>query len=1084
MTSSKFIALAFASFLLTSVTIHVSPLDAQTNSSREESLAAQSTASTPADSSSAFPAPFNTEKSSTDSSMPAGEAAAKTEVPSGLKVNVFATEPDVQNPIAMCWDSLGRLWILENYTYAERTQRFEPTLRDRLLILEDKDRDGVMDQRKVFTDDIRQCTSIAIGHGGVWLLALPQLIFIPDANHDDIPDGPAQVMLDGFEVARENHHNFANGLKWGPDGWLYGRCGGSCPARVGLPDAPPEERVALEGGIWRYHPVSREVEVLTTGTTNPWGHDWNAFYEIFFVNTVNGHLWHAIPGAHYTRPFTLDPNTRTYGLIDQHADHYHFDTGKSWTASRDGAASSLGGGHAHSGTMIYLGGQWPEEYRGQLFTLNFHGRRINVEQLDREGSGYVARHKPDMFLSPDAWFRGIDLDYGPDGNVYVLDWSDTGECHEHTGVHRTSGRIYRISSTSNSPLPPKPPNKTVPFHAVNDLLLVPLLQSTNEWDVRQARLELAHRARAKTLDPETFSTLQQLFAEMDKSSAGKAPEEFAQAQLRLLVTIGTIAGMQQQSLPPQTLALALQSPHESVRAWAIRLATDRLPIDDAMSRQRSRSAAEQAAILLHARQQLPMLLERAQHDPSPFVRLVLASTLQRLPVELRPQLAALLMKDARDDNDHNLPLMVWYGLIPVAEAVPQELVKVFQESQWPSVRQKIVRRLAEDLESHPEHVDALVAKVVQQKDPAQLFDLAAGLTDGLKGWRKAKAPNAWPQVIAVVEATPMLSNDAKLKTLLTDLNLLFGDGRAMADVRRVATDSQSDPANRLAALATLSENHPDDLDQILVPLLKEARFNVAAAKGLANWNHPRANRPQIGQQIVASYRSFRAPVRPEIISLLATRREYAQALIKGLEEGRIPTADITAFDVRQMRALKDPALDEALTKLWGEARETTADKRLAIEQLKEKLTGETLAKASLGDGRVLFTTHCAKCHKLYGEGGAIGPDLTGAQRSNLDYLLENILDPSSVVSKDYRMSVAELEDGRVLSGIIVEQTPRTLTLQTQTEKLTIERSEIVELTPTNLSPMPDGILQPLSESQIRDLIAYLKHPQQVALPAR
>lgn len=132
---------------------------------------------------------------------------------------------------------------------------------------------------------------------------------------------------------------------------------------------------------------------------------------------------------------------------------------------------------------------------------------------------------------------------------------------------------------------------------------------------------------------------------------------------------------------------------------------------------------------------------------------------------------------------------------------------------------------------------------------------------------------------------------------------------------------------------------------------------------------------------------------------------------------------------------------------------------------------------------MLFTTHCAKCHKLYGEGGAIGPDLTGAQRSNLDYLLENILDPSSVVSKDYRMSVAELEDGRVLSGIIVEQTPRTLTLQTQTDKVTIERGEIVELTPTNLSPMPDGILQPLSESQIRDLIAYLKHPQQVAIPA-
>ncbi len=164
-------ALALVAFLLTSVTFVGSSLIAQTNSSREESRRLIDSFY-PADSSSAFPVPFNTEKLSTDSLMPAGEAAAKTELPSGLKSMFFAAEPDIQNPIAMSWDPAGRLWILENFTYAEHTQRFEPTLRDRVLILEDKDRDGVMDQRKVFTDDIRQSTSIAIGHGGLWLLAL------------------------------------------------------------------------------------------------------------------------------------------------------------------------------------------------------------------------------------------------------------------------------------------------------------------------------------------------------------------------------------------------------------------------------------------------------------------------------------------------------------------------------------------------------------------------------------------------------------------------------------------------------------------------------------------------------------------------------------------------------------------------------------------------------------------------------------------------------------------------------------------------------------------------------------------------
>ena len=169
---------------------------------------------------------------------------------------------------------------------------------------------------------------------------------------------------------------------------------------------------------------------------------------MFFINTVNGHLWHLIPGAHFVRPHTIEPNPRVYEPIDQHADHYHWDNAQG--AGHDPVDHGReddrrGGGHAHSGLMIYLGDNWPEEYRGKLFTLNFHGRRINVERLERAGSGYVGRHEPDIVFAADPWFRGIDLSYGPDGGVFVLDWSDTGECHEHNGVHRTSGRIYKFT---------------------------------------------------------------------------------------------------------------------------------------------------------------------------------------------------------------------------------------------------------------------------------------------------------------------------------------------------------------------------------------------------------------------------------------------------------------------------------------------------------------------------------------------------------------------------------------------------------------------------------------------------------------
>jgi putative membrane-bound dehydrogenase-like protein len=392
-----------------------------------------------------FPAPYNSEPDKSGP-MPAAEAAAKFKLPPGFKATVFAAEPDVQNPIAMAWDARGRLWIAENYTYAEAGVRFDMKLRDRILIFEDKDGDGHFDTRTVFTDELQMLTSIEVGEGGVWALSLPNLVFIPDRNRDGVPDGPPEVVLTGFAAPQENYHNVANGLRFGPDGWIYGRCGASGPADVGAPGTPPEQRIPVRGGMWRYHPQRKTFEAITSGNTNPWGHDWNEHGELFYVNTVNGHLWHAVAGEHFVRPHTVDPNPRAYAAIDMHADHWHFDVGKGWQNSRSGAASDLGGGHSHIGAMVYLGDNWPAEYRGHLFTLNQHGKRANQEILERTGSGYVGHHGADTLFAADPWFVGLDLSYGPDGGVYVLDWSDTGECHERNGVHRTSGRIYKITS--------------------------------------------------------------------------------------------------------------------------------------------------------------------------------------------------------------------------------------------------------------------------------------------------------------------------------------------------------------------------------------------------------------------------------------------------------------------------------------------------------------------------------------------------------------------------------------------------------------------------------------------------------------
>ena len=499
----------------------------------------------------AFPTPTNNQDVTGQPLTSPQAALAGMHLPPGFKATLFAAEPDVQNPIALCWDERGRLWIAENYTYSDSKERFDLTLRDRIVIFEDTDNDGRFDQRTVFADDLQMLTSIERGFGGVYALCPPHLLFIP--TNGDKPSGPPQILLDGFNTTASTRHTFANGLKWGPDGWLYGRVGIPSGRWIDVPGTPPEKRQLTAGGIWRYHPVRKVCEPWCHGTTNPWGSDWNEHGELFFINTVIGHLWHGIQGAHFRRMNDApDPAPRIYGVIDQHADHYHWDRGEMWNDVRKlgvtPTSSQAGGSHAHVGLMIYQGTNFPPAYRGKVFTTNIHGRRVNVDRLDRSGSGYVGKHEPDFMQMDDPWFRAVEIQAGPDGGVYILDWSDIGECHENDGVHRESGRIYKI--TYGDAQRPAETDLT----KLNDAALVRLQLSDNEWLVRMARWELRQRAWKNSGLPATaqplleqFSsaptaakklnawwTLQQIaeFAPADANAERKASALMQQAMLR------------------------------------------------------------------------------------------------------------------------------------------------------------------------------------------------------------------------------------------------------------------------------------------------------------------------------------------------------------------------------------------------------------------------------------------------------------------------------------------------------------------------------------------------------------------------
>ena len=1004
-----------------------------------------------------FPLPYNSEPDQSGP-MPAAEAAANMKLPPGFKATVFAAEPDVQNPIAMAWDARGRLWVAENYTYAERARKFDLNLRDRILIFEDKDGDGHFDTRKVFTDEVQMLTSIEVGFGGVWVMCPPQLFFVPDRNGDDVPDGAPEVVLDGFAVPSENYHGFANGLRFGPDGWLYGRCGASAPGEIGIPGTPFEKRIPMRGTMWRYHPQRKVFEALSCGTTNPWGHDWNEVGELFFINTVNGHLWHDFAGAHFVRPHTIDPNPRAYALIDQHADHWHFDTAQGWSKSRGGTADAYGGGHAHVGMMIYLGDNWPAEYRGRLFTLNLHGRRANQEILERNGSGYVGRHGADFFLANDPWFRGMELSYGPDGGVFVLDWSDTGECHESTGVHRTSGRIYKLAYG-------EPKRVDVGDLAkLSESDLVKLHTHANEWFVRQARLELAARAVAGRGLGTEKKELRELFEKQAEIVVN----------LRALWSLYTIGAADDAFLRAQ-----LRHPNEHVRTWAIRLLTDTWPLDTVMSQRPGGKSevqnpkSEMQLSVVPFAPTLAELIHLAKTDMSGLVRLALASTVQRLPVSQRVELAAALVGRKEDANDHNLPLLIWYGLIPLADANSATLPTLAVKCELPLTRKLITRRLAEDIEKNPAPLNELV-KLTAAKPETFQTDILDGMAEGLAGWRKAAKPAAWD---ALAERLAH-SDDGALRDRARDLSVLFGDGRALDLVKKVALDADADLNARKAALLTLIDNRPPDLRQLCEQLLDVSFLNPVAARGLATFSDP-----AIGVKLVRAYRKFHPSERGQLLAALVSRPAFAQALLDGVVERRIPREDLSAFDARQIRSLNDAALNKKLAEVWGEFREPAADKQQLIGKWKAQITPVALVQADKSQGRVVFNTACAACHTLYGDGGKVGPDLTGAGRDNLDYLLENIVDPSAVVTADFRMSVVNLKDGRVLNGLIAAKTDRTLTLKTMTETLTFERGEIQSVQESSLSLMPEGLLETLTAEQARDLIAYLMHMSQVPLPA-
>ena len=968
--------------------------------------------------------------------IPASRVAADMRAPDGFHVGVFAAEPQVRQPIAMAFDGRGRVWVAENYTYAERPVNFDLKYHDRILVLEDTNHDGNADRRTVFWDGAQRLTSVEVGFGGVWALCPPNLLFIPDHDGDDVPDGKPIVVLDGWD-ASDARHNFVNGLRWGPDGWLYGRHGLLATSHVGRPGCSESERQAINCGIWRYHPLDKRFEVVCQGTTNPWGSDWNEHGEMFFINTVIGHLWHVIPGAHFERMYGEDLNPLAYELIPQTADHFHWDRDREkWSDIRNAAMTNesdrRGGGHAHSGLMIYQGDNWPERYRGDVFTVNFHGQRVNRDHLERHGATYIGKHRPDILQVEDPWFRGLELTYGPDGSVYLLDWSDIGECHENDGVHRTSGRIYRIWHGDS----PRSSQPNMARASATDL--VAMQQHRNAWFARQAQLELQRRAGRGDKLPTAMRQLRELFHSADMTTH----------KLRALWCLHATG-----HASPEWLVELLAHDDEHVRVWAVRLLVDQPP-----------ARAEAVPVETAPVEVADALTKLARTESSGLVLTYLASALQRLPHTRRWRLAEQLVQRRVLADDPVFPLMVWYGVEPIVVGSPARSAELISVCRIPRVARLVARRLAGGLHENPRAADPLVKLAATKSERPRRQAIVEGLALGLRGWQRAPRPADW----AKLEARVAADDSVATSNLIRELSVVFGDGRAVKELRGLATDSTQGLDSRKSAIRALAVARVTDLPELLDRLLTDRDLGEAAVRAVGS-----DSRPETTSRLLQKYSAMRPPARTAVVEVLASRPRTASILLDAVAKGTIDRGQVSPFVIRQIQLLGNQQLSKKVSVLWPEMQQVDKNNLERIAAYRKDLSAKSLAGAKLIEGRQLFTKVCGKCHKLFGEGGAIGPELTGAQRSNLTYWLDNVLTPSAQVATNYRMSVVVLDDGRVLNGVLGTETGRTVTLQTPQDKLTLDRATIDEVRRSTLSLMPDGLLANLKPEEVRQLFAYL-----------
>ncbi len=551
----------------------------------------------------------------------------------------------------------------------------------------------------------------------------------------------------------------------------------------------------------------------------------------------------------------------------------------------------------------------------------------------------------------------------------------------------------------------------------------------NEWFARTARRLIQERAAEGKFADAALGELLEIWAQQPSLPI----------KLRALWSMHATG-----KLNAGKLASNLGNPSEIARGWIVRLLgeTDR--------------------------SDWPDLTNLAAGEESPFVRRQLASLLTRIPEKEAWKIAENLASHAEDANDALIPLLIWYGIEPLVAKDPVRAFQLAKTTKIPKLRDFIFRRVAAIPGGHE-----LTLEKVEDAATAQI--VIGALAAQLQDETRLQMPKSWPRVYEMIRehSNPEVQRNALI------LAGRFGDKRLLPEFRRLLTDTRAPMPMRLAALGNLVEARDAETVPILHRLAKSpgSPLRNRAISSLATLNA--TNSAQI---LLDAYPDYGPIDKPVAITTLTSRPDFAKALLEAVGSGTIPRGDVSVVAARQISQFGDEALDAALEKHWGKIKPANKDKTAAMASWRTKLSREELAKANPGNGRRVFNQTCFACHTMFGQGIAIGPDITGANRSDLNYLLENIVDPNNVVPIDYQLTVFTNKDGGVVSGMVRTETNTAVSVALPGgAEVSIPKTDIASRQTQPLSLMPEGILEALSLEDARDLIAYLQAEKQVRI---